>query len=98
MECVVGIRELKTNLSTFLRRVRDGETIVITHHGKPIGRIVPVERTLEERLEAMVASGAASWDGRHLPAEPPEKLPAPRGDRTVAEDLWQETLMRMAKG
>ncbi|WP_374687443.1 type II toxin-antitoxin system Phd/YefM family antitoxin [Promineifilum sp.] len=42
----VGIRELKSGLSEYLRRVKAGETIVITERGRPIGRIVPEGLTL----------------------------------------------------
>lgn len=39
----IGVRELKTNASRILRRVRDqGETIAVTHRGRVIARIVPV--------------------------------------------------------
>lgn len=39
----VTVRELKTNPSALLRRVRDArETIEITHRGKPVARIVPI--------------------------------------------------------
>ena len=42
MEMEAGIRELKSKLSAYMRRVKAGETVVITERGKPIGRIVPV--------------------------------------------------------
>ena len=53
----VGIRELKTNLSKYLRRVKTGQTVIITERGKPIGRIVPEGLSQAERLETLVASG-----------------------------------------
>lgn len=38
----VGIRELKTETSEVLRRVREqGETIQVTHRGKPVALLVP---------------------------------------------------------
>ena len=51
----VGIRELKSHLSHYLRRVKAGETLIITERGKPIGRIVPESQPLEERLAHLVA-------------------------------------------
>ena len=36
MENTVGIRELKTQLSAYLRKVKSGDAITITEHGKPI--------------------------------------------------------------
>jgi prevent-host-death family protein len=37
----VGAFEAKTNLSSLLERVAQGESVRITRHGKPIARIVP---------------------------------------------------------
>lgn len=49
----VSVRELKARLSEYLRRVQRGEEVMITHHGRPIGRIVPVGEA-PERAEAAV--------------------------------------------
>jgi prevent-host-death family protein len=38
----VGAFEAKTHLSSLLERVAQGEEIVITRHGKPLARLVPV--------------------------------------------------------
>ncbi len=35
----VGIRELKSNLSAYLRRVRKGEVVVVTDRGTPVAEI-----------------------------------------------------------
>ncbi|GAB3431600.1 type II toxin-antitoxin system Phd/YefM family antitoxin [Actinophytocola sediminis] len=40
----VGVHEAKTNLSALLRRVAAGEEIVISSGGKPVARLVPVQR------------------------------------------------------
>ena len=58
-EMRVGIRELKNKLSEYMGRVKAGETIIVTEHGKTIGQIVPIKQTLEERLRAMVDTGQA---------------------------------------
>lgn len=39
----VGAFEAKTHLSALLERVGHGEEFVITRHGKPLARLVPVE-------------------------------------------------------
>ena len=41
----VGVHEAKTHLSRLLRRVADGEEVVISRGGRPIARLVPAERT-----------------------------------------------------
>ncbi len=49
----VGIRELKQNASSILRKVSEGrETITITHRGRAIAKLVPVVDAESEREEA----------------------------------------------
>lgn len=38
----VGARELKTRLGRYLRRVREGRTIVVTDRGEPIAELRPI--------------------------------------------------------
>jgi prevent-host-death family protein len=54
----VGAFEAKTNLSSLLERVAQGETIRITRHGKPVARIVPddpatASRDVDDVIEAI---------------------------------------------
>ena len=62
----VGVRELKSRLSEYLREVKAGRTIVITEHGKTVGRIVPASQSLEEKMQAMVQAGLVDWNGQKL--------------------------------
>lgn len=39
---VVGARELKTRLGTYLRRVRSGRTVLVTDRGEPIAELRPL--------------------------------------------------------
>lgn len=39
----VNIHYAKTHLSRLLKRVREGAVITISHAGKPVARLVPVE-------------------------------------------------------
>jgi prevent-host-death family protein len=48
----VGVRELRQEASTILRRVKDGETIEITEHGKPIAQLSPVSQSSIENWVA----------------------------------------------
>jgi prevent-host-death family protein len=67
----VNIRELKANLSKYLKQVKAGETVVITERGKPIGRIIPETGSLENRLAGLVQAGLAEWSGKPLrPRQP----------------------------
>jgi prevent-host-death family protein len=60
----VGVRELRDNLSEYLRRVREGELLVITDRGEPIGELGPVAAgSALRRARALVSGGGASWSG-----------------------------------
>ena len=39
----VGVADLKAHLSAHLRRVQDGDTLVVTHRQTPVAKIVPIE-------------------------------------------------------
>lgn len=88
----VGIRELKTSLSSYLKRVREGkETVLITEHGKPVAEIRPLEDDVNERMRAMVTLGQATWSGQPLPPNSSDAaLPQIRGLKTVAELLLED--------
>lgn len=47
----VNIHEAKTHLSRLLQRVEQGEEIVLARSGRPVARLVPLERN-ERRLGA----------------------------------------------
>jgi prevent-host-death family protein len=49
----MGIRELRDTLTATIRRVRAGETVQITHHGRPVAVLAPASaRRIEQLLEA----------------------------------------------
>ncbi len=50
------MRELRQNASKLLQRVADGETLVITNHGREVARLVPPSPKQVTRSE-MIAQG-----------------------------------------
>jgi prevent-host-death family protein len=50
----VGIRELRQNLSVYLRRVGRGETLEVTERGSPVALLMPIPQSDDPiaRLEA----------------------------------------------
>ena len=80
-----SVRELKAQLSAYLRRVETGATVIITRHGKPIGRIVPLETSTEARLETLERAGLIAWNGARLSTLSP--VTQIHGRPTVAELL-----------
>jgi prevent-host-death family protein len=60
----VGVRELKENLSRYLRKVKSGERIIITDRKKEVAVIVPRgEEKDEEKIIQMIQRGVAHWTG-----------------------------------
>ena len=56
-----GIRELKDNLSAYIRRVEAGERVAVTAHGRVVAELVPpgadAGRVPTGRWEELVAAG-----------------------------------------
>jgi prevent-host-death family protein len=60
----IGVRELKAQLSEYLRRVQAGERLAVTDRGRPVAVIVPVQpRPSQDWAHALVARGRARWAG-----------------------------------
>ena len=46
----VGVRELRQNLSRHLDRVKAGESLTVTEHGRVVARLVPATSGIYEEL------------------------------------------------
>ena len=82
-QVMVGIRELKARLSYYIDQVENGATLVVTVRGKPVGRIVPMSLSTEERMKAAMDAGVIRWSGRKL--RPIEPVAHTQGPRTLAD-------------
>jgi antitoxin (DNA-binding transcriptional repressor) of toxin-antitoxin stability system len=64
-----GIRELKDNLSRYIRRVEAGQRIAVTAHGRVVAELVPPGTALRtspaSRWDQLIAAGIL-----HPPVEP----------------------------
>lgn len=56
MDRTVGIAELRQNLSRYLRRVEDGERLLVTDRNRPIAELGPPPST-GEALDRLIAEG-----------------------------------------
>ncbi len=67
------VSQLKTALSAYLRRVKTGEEVLITEHGRPIARLLPIANpvTLPAHLQDMEQKGLLK-----------------RGEKTLSADFW----------
>ena len=71
-ENVVGVRELRTRLSAYLRAVRQGKTITIgDRQRRPVARLVPIARSPDEELLAGLAEGGLLQRGVGKPSGKP---------------------------
>ena len=51
----VGVRELRAHLSRYVEQVKEGEEIVVTEHGKPVARLVPMNG--ERKIDRLIREG-----------------------------------------
>lgn len=84
-EIRVGVRDLKARLSEYLRQVKQGHIVIITEHGRPLGRLLPAEGTLEERIKNLIEAGMVAWNGRR--PEPISPAAVNHSDRQVSDIL-----------
>jgi prevent-host-death family protein len=88
---IVGIRELRQNLSVYLRRVAAGQKLRVTERGRIVAALVPL-REEESILDRLIKQG------RLIPAHedllklgPPRGRPSTRVSEAL-DDLRQERL------
>ena len=86
-----GVRELRQNVSVYLRRVQRGERLEVTDHGRPVAVLAPIGDSAGT-LERLVVTG------RVLPPTddlldllPPKGRPSTR----VSEALLEERAERL---
>ena len=82
---LVGVRELRQNLSVYLDRVKLGEALQVTEHGRVVAvlRPVPVDAS---RIDILIAQGKITPATRSIRDLPPPRK-APPGSRPMSEIL-----------
>lgn len=67
----VGIRELRQNLSVYVKRVREeGRAYEVTERGEPVARLTPLDGRPTSLIDEMIADGRiapATRDWREIP-------------------------------
>jgi prevent-host-death family protein len=75
----IGVRELKSSLSSVLHEVEEGEQVRVTIRGRVVADIVPaVAKASEGRLRELVASGRVTPAARPRPSRSPRPVPGER--------------------
>lgn len=87
----VGVRELRQNLSVYLRRVRDGEGLVVTERGQPVALLQPIADR-DDRLARLQARGIPLRRGAGNLADlpPPVHVELDRPLVDVLEELRED--------
>lgn len=55
----VGVRELRQNLSVYLRRVEEGETLEVSARGRTVALLTPLPKA-ETVIERLIVEGRAT--------------------------------------
>jgi prevent-host-death family protein len=87
----VGVRELRQNLSRYLRRVAEGERLEVTERGKPVAILVPIADD-SSPLQWLVASGRARPPHGDLLDLPPPKGPIGTRATQALQELREDRL------
>ena len=91
----VGSRELKTRLGAYLRRVRDGQTFIVTDRGEAVAELRPIGRgtSTAERLTRLTVKGTVTRQrsgsvSAFKPARVQKGVSASRAVTKVREDRF----------
>jgi prevent-host-death family protein len=90
----VGVRELRQNLSRYLRGVKEGESFVVTERGREVARLTP-SGPADSPLARLVAERGATMPRGDLLAHAKSATLPPAGDppvEQVLDELREERL------
>jgi prevent-host-death family protein len=88
----VGVRELRQNLSVYLRRVSRGETLEVTERGQPVATLQPIVDPDDAlaRLARKIPLRRGAGNLAELP--PPTKVELERPISDVLENLREDRI------
>jgi prevent-host-death family protein len=84
----VGVRELRQNLSVYLRRVEQGETLDVTDRGHLVARLEPAPAPESSELDRLIAEHRAT-PARRAIASLPEPIELTPGALSLSDALRQ---------
>ena len=84
----VGVRELRQNLSAWLRRVRDGEAFEVTERGTPVAVLAPLPRD-DDPIALLAERGQVARRGDGTPITMPT-LHSSRPTEELLDDLRKD--------
>jgi prevent-host-death family protein len=83
----VGVRELRQNLSKWLRRVENGESFEVTDRGRPVAQLNPLPTAEDDVIARLVRQGRIARVATRSLADLPPPLPPRPGSRPLSEVL-----------
>jgi prevent-host-death family protein len=87
----VGIRELRQNLSVYVKRVREeGRAYEVTERGEPVARLTPLTERPTSVIEQMIADGRITPATRRIEDLPPPVKLAGRPLSEVLQEMRDE--------
>ena len=101
----VGLRELKNNLSAYVRAARNGETVMVTDRGQPVVQLMPAPGPDRDDPFAEMIRRGEMTAGRKLTKDERAKLYRWRGpprlkgitSQQILDELREETLWPSSK-
>jgi len=82
----IGVREVRQNISVYLRRVEQGEAFTVTDHGRPVAVLTPIPAD-DDPFAELVAAGRITPPTGGLAHLRPR--PARPGERSLSEVLQE---------
>jgi prevent-host-death family protein len=87
-EAEVSVRELRQNLSVYLRRVKQGETLAVTSRGERVAVLAPIGGG--SRFDRLVAEGRITAPQEPWTDPEPVALPGQRPGSPLTEVLLED--------
>ena len=88
----VGVRELRQNLSVYLRRVKSGRRLEVTERGRPVARLEPIADD-DDPIAALERQGRIVRRGiGDLSRIRPLKLELERPLSAILEEMREDTV------
>jgi antitoxin (DNA-binding transcriptional repressor) of toxin-antitoxin stability system len=88
----VGVRELRQNLSVHLDRVKRGQTLKVTEHGRAVAELRPIPAETDD-VARLVSEGRIQLAPRSPSALPrPLKLRPKRAVSSLLDELREDTI------
>lgn len=83
----LGVRELRSDLATHLRRAGSGDRVIVTVDGRPTAQLAPIEPPSQPQLDDLAAVGLVRQPNRPDHPSAPDDLPLLPVDLSIDQVL-----------